>query len=539
MSTRDAEYKPLLYTTTIRNPERFKDFMHILYRYDGRVLSNELIEEIECEFFKVGLYRPMKRPHSVQEKFRSTRNGEFSEFALTSKEAKELFDMNDPNKNPSIKGHKEYGFDKGWPSRFDTQFKLMKVLGFVYYNIGEAIRFSEVGKYLAQTVEISIVGDQVSREVVHPEYEQMAFTQAFAKQQRCNPFIKELNDNIPLILLLKTIQLLNSDPELNSRSGHAKGISYREIPLIIFWKDNNAQAVYQRIKRLRKEYGYNPSNEVIADICTKEILGGFKKFDVDSIVHEYPDEFIRKMRMTGLISFRGAGRFIDINHAEDAKVDYIVSHYSTYAKYDDEREYFNYMSTIDPELFNCRAIVYEKSDAAGLLANWTSVYKWEKIKYELQLLAKKSSSADDVLRFIAAPARLEFLTALAIKSKLPEVVVIPNYPCDDTGLPTSTAGGNAGDIECVEDPHGILVEVTMAEGRQQTMMEVWPIDRHLSDFKQKYTEQSQCIFVAPTIFSDTIKQIAWLKDQPEHSIIRPYKIEEFTAFLEQTSRLYA
>lgn len=27
---RKPEYKPLLYTTTIRNPERFKDFMHIL-----------------------------------------------------------------------------------------------------------------------------------------------------------------------------------------------------------------------------------------------------------------------------------------------------------------------------------------------------------------------------------------------------------------------------------------------------------------------------------------------------------------------------
>ena len=31
------------------------------------------------------------------------------------------------------------------------------------------------------------------------------FMQAFAKQQRCNPFIRELNDNIPLILLLQVI----------------------------------------------------------------------------------------------------------------------------------------------------------------------------------------------------------------------------------------------------------------------------------------------------------------------------------------------
>lgn len=55
---------------------------------------------------------------------------------------------------------------------------------------------------------------------------------------------------------------------------------------------------------------------------------------------------------------------------------------------------------------------------------------------------EKTSSSHNILRFIAAPARLEFLTALAIKSKLPAVEVIPNYPCDDEGLPTSTAGGD-------------------------------------------------------------------------------------------------
>ena len=133
--------------------------------------------------------------------------------------------------------------------------------------------------------------------------------QAFAKQQRCNPFIRELNDNIPLVLLLNVIRKLNSDTEYNGC-----GISYKELPLVIFWKDNDADALYKRIKQLRKEFAYNPSNEVIEDICVNEILGGFKKFKLKSIVSEYPDDFVRKMRMTGLISFRGGGRFIDINH---------------------------------------------------------------------------------------------------------------------------------------------------------------------------------------------------------------------------------
>lgn len=63
---RKPEYKPLLYTTTIRNPERFKDFMHILKRFNGRILNNKTVELFERELFKVGLYRPMKRPETVQ-----------------------------------------------------------------------------------------------------------------------------------------------------------------------------------------------------------------------------------------------------------------------------------------------------------------------------------------------------------------------------------------------------------------------------------------------------------------------------------------
>ena len=478
---RKPEYKPLLYTTTIRNPERFKDFMHILKRFNGRILNNKTVELFERELFKVGLYRPMKRPETVQDKWKSTKNGELASKPLTDEETKDVYQQNDPQVNKSIKGHKEAGFPKGWPSRFDTQFKLMKVLGFVYYEWGKPINFSQTGNYLADTVSIEIDSGAISREIVNPQNEQIAFMQAFAKQQRCNPFICELNDNIPLILLLEVIKKLNSDPDYNG-----SGISYKEIPLVIFWKDNDAESLYQRIKLLRKEHRYNPSNEVIEDICVNEILGGFKKFDLDSIVSEYPDEFVRKMRMTGLISFRGGGRFIDINHNEDDKINYILANYATYRKYTSKEEYFDYMSDIDGALFALKAVEIPKNVAADKLAKLVGDYSWDSIKKELTHLAKKTSSSHNILRFIAAPARLEFLTALAIKSKLPAVEVIPNYPCDDEGLPTSTAGGDIGDIECFEASNSILVEVTMSEGRQQTMMEVWPIARHLKELREKY-----------------------------------------------------
>ena len=318
-----AKYKPLLYTTTIRNPERFKDFMHILKRFDGEILTENTIKAFEMELFKVGLFRPAKLPEVVKKKWSTTRKGEFAEKPLTDAEAEEIYNMNDPECNADIKGHKEAGFPHGWPSRFDTQLKLMKVLGFVYYNMDEPVKFSPTGNCLASSVSIKTSTNGISREIVNPQYEKMAFMQAFAKQQRCNPFIKELNDNIPLILLLQVIKCLNADSEFNG-----SGISYKEIPLILFWKDNNAQKLYHRIRQLRKEYGYTPSSETIEDICVNEISGGYKKFSLKSIVSEYPDDFVRKMRMTGLISFRGGGRFIDINHKEDERVCYIIENYA-------------------------------------------------------------------------------------------------------------------------------------------------------------------------------------------------------------------
>lgn len=77
----------------------------------------------------------------------------------------------------------------------------------------------------------------------------------------------------------------------------------------------------------------------------------------------------------------------------------------------------------------------------------------------------------------------------------------------------------------------------MAEGRTQTSMEVWPIERHLEAFKEKHTENSQCIFIAPTIFHDTMRQIKFVK-MDTGNIIRPYPINDFIEFLDQAIYLY-
>ncbi len=524
------EYKPLLFTTTVRNPGRIKSLLFVLRKFDGQLLNDNLATRIVGETIRYGLYRPTTKTAAIREKWRGTPPGSFGRYLLTHEEVRWMI-----RHNPQE--HGEAGFAYGYPSRFATIFDFAKELGLVYFSPNEPIYFSEIGRMMSEVFRVEEDGDgQLFITEEHPEYEQQVFLHALSKSQRKNPFVKVLNDNVPLILLLQTIKKLNSDPMFNGT-----GIMRKELPLLIFWKDNNADALYLRIRQLREQYRYNPSDEVIIDICIEEIMdGAYKKFDPKSIMVDYTDEFIRKMRSTGLISLRGGGRFVDINHLEDEKVEYVLTHYSNYRSYANasEREYFDYMATVDRELLSIRPVEVSSSQSESLLVSWLEQYNWDAIKDELSILSGHRQSRDLVLKFLPAPVRLEFLTALAIKSRLPEVRVIPNYSCDDTGLPTSTAGGNAGDIECLEYPNGILVEVTMAEGRSQTVMEVWPITRHLDAFVEKYSVPSQCVFVAPTIFTDTQRQIRFVKVDEEKTI-RPYKIDEFINFLENTESLYA
>lgn len=506
MKKRESEYKPLLFTTTLRNPERLKWFLGILKNYDGQILEDDLAITISAEIIRVGLYKPTTITSTVKKKIEAKE-------PLTDKEIRQVMKDNPQN-------HKEAGFSKGWPSRFDTWFKIAKELGFVYYENGKKIRFSEIGLKLVDSD--------------HPEFEQQAFLNAFVKYQSNSPFRRVLNENAPLILLLSVIKKINSDKDLNGT-----GISKLELPLIIFWKDNDAESLYKLIKKIRKKYGYNPSWEVIVDICVNKIMeGNFKKFKPKSIMVDYPDEFIRKMRLTGLISLRGAGRFIDINKNELKKIDYALATYSKYKKYTTEEDYFEYMATVDTNLISTLPVTISVSERDKFLTKWIAIYSWKKIKEELLNLAYKRLTKDDILKYLSNPIRLEFLISLAIKSKYPNVRVVPNYPFDDEGLPTSTAGGigDKGDIECFEDINGILVEVTMSEGRIQTVMEVWPISRHLEEFS-KAVKNSMCYFVAPSIFKDSIRQIDFVKEKDQLAII-PKTIEEFLSHIDKSTVFY-
>ena len=171
--------------------------------------------------------------------------------------------------------------------------------------------------------------------------------------------------------------------------------------------------------------------------------------------------------------------------------------------------------------------------------DWVNHYSFETLKEELKILSEKKLSKDLILKEMGRPERLEFLTAIAIKSAFRNVRVIPNYNPGDDGIPRSTAGGvgDQGDIECFEEENGILVEVTMSNGTQQHQMESASIARHLKKFSAKTDGNSLCYLVAPKIFNDTreFMEFGYFKDERR---IKGFDIVDFTKFLEENEKLY-
>lgn len=503
---RENEYKPLLFTTTVRSPERLKGMLAVLKNYNEQVLTNALAEEIAGELIKSGIYRPMKVSAEVKDKWAQG-------LPLSPEEVVHILQTNPQN-------HKEAGFDRGWASRFDTWFKFAKELGFVYYEMSQPIEFSQIGLKLADTE--------------HPEFEQEAFLNAFAKYQRNNPLRRVSNENAPLILLLQVIKKINADPEFNDA-----GITKLEVPLFLVWRDDNAEALYQKIKAIRAEHGYEPSWEVILREVDELTEGRHASMPDRTIMVEYPDDFVRKMRLTGLITVRGYGRFIDINKKEETKVTYILDRYTQYQKYATEREYFNYISAVDEQLISIER-VYETDIAEEnrLLLKWVDHFNWDTIKAEmLKLTTSSPTSNDEVLSLIPSPLRLEFLTSLAVLSKIPSAVVKPNYISDDEGLPSSHAPGNGADIECNEREKYTLLEVTLLNGVVQVQREMPPISRHLEQYRAKHKD-TRTFFIAPVIHQDTVRWSDFIKHKEDLDIYN-FSIADFIEKLDGAAELNA
>lgn len=503
--SRKAEHKPLSFSTTMRNPERMAGFLNCIKPFEGMILTNEVIMKIVYKVIEGKLYTPVYVNRSPVLK------GIFKDEDLTYSKNQ----INEIIKN-SPQNHKEAGFEHGWPSRFDTWYKLNKEFGFMYYEMNKKIEISSCGHMLCDAYR--------SDEENSGQKIQNVFLNALMKYQTNNPFRKNANENVPVILLLKVIKLLK---DVNGQDN--PGLSRKEIPFLTCWPNNDALELYNYILNFRKKYGFKASSETVYEKCLELLeTDNRKRFKFNQIINEGVDDFIRKIRMTGIISLRGLGRFIDFNMIEIKKIEYILENYSGYKTFEDEYRYYHYMGEIDSNIMMIE--VDTKYDLESLRINaldkWSKYYDKDFILNELEKLSKRSPSRDEFLKNIEEPTRLEFLTSISLKQQFPNIKIKPNYSIDDEGNPTFTARGGVADIEIFDKNNESLFEVTLMTNRNQATNEIPAITRHLEELRDKSNKDVFSVFIAPVLHKDSRYMIEFTKHQYNLDIIG-LNIEEY------------
>ena len=558
--------KPISFDTTLRNPGRIPQFISILSKFEGKVIDDQVALELEGEIIRQKIFEPTqgtlgtyKKEYNAKFPFAAADQSPdakakvtkyYNEWAEGSAGEVPLDKIIYLLKN-TITAHKERGWKGGWESRIHTQFNFLNELGFVRVVKGEKIQISDNGKLMVNEYENGYPKDESYDE----SYEQSAFLNAFSKYQINNPYRSNTIKVNFFPLVLNVIKYLDNKYK-------RPGISKQDLPFIITWGNDDHETLAEYIHEFREKFGYNTSDEVVYDYAmnlmddstpnnvlapaSAEFIATKKTdYKFDKITGETPDEVIRKLRLTMLISLRGAGRFIDINSNEIAKVDHVLKVYSSNINFgNDVEQYFEYMGRTDSSLLFTAAApeTQEAKDAKEqAIERWAKEHDWDFLKEEMVNSVEKRASSHLILKYVKETARLEFLSAIVIKKALSNIKVTANYKADDQGIPFNTASGGrnnqiGADIDVFEDSIHAIMEPTISKARSfQVEHELPSIRNHVLatankdvDENSKYNEWF-CLFIASNITRDVGDQAALIK-QTNGVEIYPWDIEDFVDY---------
>lgn len=564
--------KPISLDTTLRNPRRIPEFISILNEFNGKVIDDKLALELEARIYIEKIVQPSvnslgtyRRDYSGKFKFKAEDQsniapnkvrGFYEEWKRSKPGEFPLEKMVYLLKN-TLTDHKEKGWDGGWQSRIKTQFSFSNELGLVQVFKNKKIRISDNGKLMIHEYKNGHPKDNYDE-----TFEESSFLIAFAKYQTNNPF----RSNVVKINLFPLI--LNVISYLQNNYGKSS-ISKQDLPFIITWINNDYKSLSEMIMKFRDKFGYNTSDELVyqyamnfldddsdiemAPASSSFIISKKRDYKFSKIINETPDEIIRKLRLTMLISFKGPSQFIGINSLELDKINHVIDSYSKNVEFtDDVDSYFEYMGKIDKNLlFKSEQVESQSvlSTKEKTILDWSKRSKWEYLKQEMLICTNKSKkSKDPILKYVKETARLEFLTAIVLKKALPKVKIIANYKADDSGIPFSTASGSGtrnigADIDIFENDTHALAEPTISKTRSfQTDHELNSIEYHLvtaakKDVENKTTYKNWfALFIAPKI-SEGVGNATATKAELSRAHIYSWEIRDFVDFSKKVNSI--
>ena len=391
--------------------------------------------------------------------------------------------------------HNEVSWGGGWTSRFYTYYQFIIELGLAFIEPNKSIIISPLGHLMCKYYVNGYKADTYIADV-----EQLVFLTVFARYQTNNPHRSNTIKVNFLPLVLNTLLYLKSEYKFDN------GLSRSEIPFLICWGNNDYKTLSRYIKLFRDKFGYNVSDEIVYSYAMgliefegEQFCEGSENFiknkasdyKPEKLLKETPDEIIRKLRYSQILSLRGNGQFIDINTLEINLIQYVVDKYNTNKDFKNSEDYFEYMGDTDTTILS---LISDGSDKKNLdiklkaIDDYSNQLDWTLLKKEVGFcISKKSISNHSVLKFVDRPVRLEFLISVALYKALPHIKLNPNYKIDDEGIPICTANGQnkksiGADIDAYEDTLHVLIEPTIASSRSFLVEhEVSSISTHLLD----------------------------------------------------------
>ena len=548
--------KPWSITTTVRNPERLRNFLIVLKQLENCKWNLENQRKYQILLIKDRVYGYGKSQfyNSLSQEQIDLVDDQTKEISF--EQTEEIFNVKN-YKDPAMRGRQSIN--------------PLKKFGFVVIK-DKNICITSLGKlFLRDDFDLGEI-----------------FFRSFMKWQvpnlDSNDYkFKDGYDIKPFIGVLHLIQKVNEKSEKLEEK--AKGISKEEFslfcPTLVNYKDIDSYA--EKIIALRGNLKGKTKQEqrVILDrykkVFAKEFLGTSNIIEIQKLLKnlkDYGDNAIRYFRLTRYVYIRGGGFYIDLEPRRSVEINALLDFDNAQSKtFRSKEEYLDYISDIskpklpwetkekfaeiavklleDIKLFEEEIgatskvfLDHKKLDEDELkrfidnLRHYRRELQDEQSHQKSQEIGQIKKYIEDlknIFNFDDKPILLEKLLSLGLNALNDAIKIKPNYPVGDDNEPTFTAPANTPDIECFYENYNAICEVTMLTGRNQWYNEGQPVMRHLRDFENKYQDKkAYCLFVAPKLHRDTINTF-WTAIKYEYEgqkqRIIPLSINDFVELL--------
>lgn len=534
--------KPWSISTTIRNPERLRDFLMVLKTLEGQEFDkkNQIVYQILL--IKEKIYKPTNIPDKYLDYYNNP------ESKLSFEIANEIFDLQ-KYKDPPMRGRQSVN--------------PLNKLGFSIARQGYGkIKITELGNiFLQENYDLSYI-----------------FFKSLLKLQFPNPWSADFSEKdgfniMPFITIIKLLKKINERSENNGLTRHEFCIF---IPTL-----KNYDQIDEYVDNILN-YRKSKNKKIFIENFVK------KFYQIDNIedkkinnLYDYGDNIMRYFRLTKYFKLSisnplGTNWTIDIEKSRIEEINQLLLMYDGSAiKFSNTEDYLNYIADISlPKLpweniENLNKIFISlKNETQDLINNNNIQILLEEEQLlnidtkninvklledaisqirNLNLKIKEKIRKNDLLNNISyiekliqilqdeknlrkySPEQFEKLITESFKIINDEILIKPNYPVDDDGEPINHSPKDKADIECYYKNFRAICEVTLNTSKLQWVLEGQPIMRHLRDFENKNKNYIVfCIFIAPKVNVDTYSQF-WLSVKYEYDG-KPQKIVPMTTY---------